>query len=147
MLPSTAPPPPHTQGCRDSHSSIAKPSLVDLVVRTITSCHTETSPDSILLQVVRVLLALVLSLTILPHQSSLLKAVRTVYNVFLMSNDAVNQTVAQGGPHPEAEPLFEDMPRAHALWVGAHCQFRACRRLTRATRCGDVATLTFGPKE
>jgi brefeldin A-inhibited guanine nucleotide-exchange protein len=33
----------------------------------------------------------------LVHQSSLLKAVRTVYNVFLLSNDAPNQIVAQGG--------------------------------------------------
>ena len=92
-----SPPPSPAPGRRDSHSSIAEPSLVDLVVHTITSCHTETSPDAVSLQVVRALLALVLSSTILAHQSSLLKAVRTVYNVFLMSNDPVNQTVAQGG--------------------------------------------------
>ncbi len=92
-----SPPPSPAPGRRDSHSSIPEPSLVDLVVHTITSCHTETSPDTVSLQVVRALLALVLSSTILAHQSSLLKAVRTVYNVFLMSNDPVNQTVAQGG--------------------------------------------------
>jgi brefeldin A-inhibited guanine nucleotide-exchange protein len=92
-----SPPPSPAQGRRDSQSSIPEPSLVDLVVHTITSCHTETSPDNVSLQVVRALLALVLSSTILAHQSSLLKAVRTVYNVFLMSNDPVNQTVAQGG--------------------------------------------------
>jgi brefeldin A-inhibited guanine nucleotide-exchange protein len=33
----------------------------------------------------------------LVHQSSLLKAIRTVYNVFLLSNDGANQVVAQGG--------------------------------------------------
>ncbi|KAF8265707.1 hypothetical protein EI94DRAFT_1734979 [Lactarius quietus] len=92
-----SPPPSPAQGRRDSQSSIPEPSLVDLVVHTITSCHTETCPDTVSLQVVRALLALVLSSTILAHQSSLLKAVRTVYNVFLMSNDPVNQTVAQGG--------------------------------------------------
>jgi brefeldin A-inhibited guanine nucleotide-exchange protein len=92
-----SPPPSPGPGRRDSHTSIPEPSLVDLVVHTITSCHTETSPDPVSLQVVRALLALVLSSTILVHQSSLLKAVRTVYNVFLMSNDPVNQTVAQGG--------------------------------------------------
>ncbi|KAI0296118.1 Sec7-domain-containing protein [Multifurca ochricompacta] len=91
-----SPPPSPGPGRRDSNSSIPEPSLVDLVVHTITSCHTETSPDAVSLQVVRALLALVLSSTILVHQSSLLKAVRTVYNVFLMSNDPVNQTVAQG---------------------------------------------------
>ena len=92
-----SPPPSPGPGRRDSQSSFHEPSLVDIVVHTITSCHTETSPDAVSLQVVRALLSLVLSSTILVHQSSLLKAVRTVYNIFLMSNDPVNQTVAQGG--------------------------------------------------
>jgi len=92
-----SPPPSPGPGRRDSHSSIPEPSLVDLVVHTITSCHTETSSDPVSLQVVRALLSLVLSQTILVHQSALLKAVRTIYNIFLMSNDPVNQTVAQGG--------------------------------------------------
>ena len=92
-----SPPPSPGPGRRDSQSSIHEPSLVDVVVHTITSCHTETSPDAVSLQVVRALLSLVLSPTILVHQSALLKAVRTVYNIFLMSNDSVNQTVAQGG--------------------------------------------------
>ncbi|KAN0116045.1 hypothetical protein V8E52_006351 [Russula decolorans] len=92
-----SPPPSPGPGRRDSQSSIHEPSLVDVVVHTITSCHTETSPDTVSLQVVRALLSLVLSATILVHQSALLKAVRTVYNIFLMSNDPVNQTVAQGG--------------------------------------------------
>ncbi|KAI0293708.1 hypothetical protein B0F90DRAFT_1897159, partial [Multifurca ochricompacta] len=69
-----SPPPSPGPGRRDSNSSIPEPSLVDLVVHTITSCHTETSPDAVSLQVVRALLALVLSSTILVHQSSLLKA-------------------------------------------------------------------------
>jgi brefeldin A-inhibited guanine nucleotide-exchange protein len=92
-----SPPPSPGPGRRDSHASVPEPSLVDLVVHTVTSCHTETAPDAVSLQVVRALLALVLSPTIHVHQSALLKAVRTVYNIFLMSNDPVNQTVAQGG--------------------------------------------------
>jgi brefeldin A-inhibited guanine nucleotide-exchange protein len=73
------------------------PSLVDLVVHTITACHTETTPETVSLQIVKALLSLVLSPTIFVHHSSLLKAVRTVYNVFLLSADPVNQMVAQGG--------------------------------------------------
>ncbi|KAH9970807.1 hypothetical protein BJV74DRAFT_866467 [Russula compacta] len=92
-----SPPPSPGPGRRDSHSNIPEPSLVDVIVHTITSCHTEASPDAVSLQVVRALLSLVLSSTVLVHQSALLKAVRTVYNIFLMSNDPVNQTVAQGG--------------------------------------------------
>lgn len=71
--------------------------LADLVANTITSAYTESTPDPVALQIVKALLALVLSPTILIHHSSLLKAVRTVYNVFLLSQDSVNQMVAQGG--------------------------------------------------
>jgi brefeldin A-inhibited guanine nucleotide-exchange protein len=80
-----------------SQINTPSPSLVDLVAHTITACHTETTPETVSLQIVKALLSLVLSPVILIHQSSLLKAVRTVYNVFLLSTDPVNQMVAQGG--------------------------------------------------
>ncbi len=80
-----------------SQVDLAPPSLVDAVTHTITSCHEETTSDAVSLQIVKALLALVLSPTLLVHHSSLLKAIRTVYNVFLFSPDPVNQTVAQGG--------------------------------------------------
>lgn len=80
-----------------SQENIADLSLVDIVVHTVTSCHSEATPDSVSLQIVKALLSLALSSTILVHHSSLLKAVRTVYNVFLLSSDPVTQTVAQGG--------------------------------------------------
>jgi brefeldin A-inhibited guanine nucleotide-exchange protein len=96
----TSPPPsPGGPNGRQSGSTQSghEPSLVDIVVHTITSCHTESTPETVSLQIVKALLALVLSTTILVHQSSLLKAVRTVYNIFLLSVDPVNQMVAQGG--------------------------------------------------
>lgn len=95
-LPSPPPSPgPHTPGVPLTHAPAL--SLVDLVAHTITACHTETTPETVSLQIVKALLSLVLSPTILVHQSSLLKAVRTVYNIFLLSADPVNQMVAQGG--------------------------------------------------
>jgi len=93
---SSPPPSPGPSG-RNSSASDHPPSLVDLVVHTITACHSETTPETVSLQIVKALLSLVLSPTILVHHSSLLKAVRTVYNVFLLSTDPVNQMVAQGG--------------------------------------------------
>ena len=99
LLPSP-PPSPTLQGRRSisgSQSNIRQPSLVDLVVHTITACHIETTPETVSLQVVKALLSLVLSPTIHVHHSSLLKVVRTVYNIFLLSTDPVNQMVAQGG--------------------------------------------------
>ena len=85
--------PPNSPG----GGALLSDSLPDLVAHTITSAYTETTPDPVSLQIVKALLALVLSPTILVHHSSLLKAVRTVYNVFLLSQDPVNQMVAQGG--------------------------------------------------
>ena len=94
----TSPPPSPGPNSRGSMQAPREPtSLVDLVVHTITACHTESTPETVSLQIVKALLALVLSPTVLVHQSSLLKAVRTVYNVFLLSVDPVNQMVAQGG--------------------------------------------------
>ncbi|KLO19767.1 Sec7-domain-containing protein [Schizopora paradoxa] len=87
----------HEKFATESQTDIQQPTLVDIVAHTITSCHTESTPDAVSLQIVKALLSLVLSSTMLIHQSSLLKAVRTVYNIFLMSPDPVNQTIAQGG--------------------------------------------------
>ncbi|KAI9069221.1 Sec7-domain-containing protein [Trametes sanguinea] len=101
QAPSSPPPSPGPNSrnsmSNGSHSSLPQPSLVDLVVHTITSCHNESTPETVSLQIVKALLSLVLSQTVLVHQSSLLKAVRTVYNIFLLSVDPVNQMVAQGG--------------------------------------------------
>ncbi|OCF43947.1 guanine nucleotide exchange protein for ADP-robosylation factor [Kwoniella heveanensis CBS 569] len=90
-----------------SHSFFSEPNgpppglspLPDLITHTITLSYSETSPPQVALQVVKALMAIVLSTDkgMLVHQSSLLKAIRTVYNVFLLSNDAANQVVAQGG--------------------------------------------------
>jgi brefeldin A-inhibited guanine nucleotide-exchange protein len=71
-------------------------SLADLVTITITSAYTESTSDAVSLQIVKALLSLVLSNSLLVHHSSLLKTVRTVYNVFLLSQDSTNQMVAQG---------------------------------------------------
>ena len=98
---SSPPPSPHPSvldtSTDASQTHMPQPSLIDLVAHTITACHSENTPEAVSLQVVKALLSLVLSPTILVHHSSLLKAVRTVYNVFLLSSDAVNQMVAQGG--------------------------------------------------
>ncbi|KAG7096991.1 hypothetical protein E1B28_004386 [Marasmius oreades] len=89
--------PPPSPGLSGKPSTENSSSLVDLVTNTIAACHSETTPEAVSLQIVKALLALVLSPTIFVHHSSLLKAVRTVYNVFLLSTDPVNQMVAQGG--------------------------------------------------
>ncbi|KIY73726.1 Sec7-domain-containing protein [Cylindrobasidium torrendii FP15055 ss-10] len=97
--PTFASPPPSPRAGTTSapHPEQTQETLVDLVVQTITACHLETTPESVSLQIVKALLSLVLSPTVLVHHSSLLKAIRTVYNIFLLSTDPINQMVAQGG--------------------------------------------------
>jgi hypothetical protein len=81
----------------DVSGKAPQPPLVDPVDLTITACRSNTTPVAVSVQIVMALVSLVLSPDMLIHHSSLLKAVRTVYNVFLLSNDPVNQMVAQGG--------------------------------------------------
>ncbi|KAG8843124.1 guanine nucleotide exchange protein for ADP-robosylation factor [Serendipita sp. 411] len=93
-------------------------SLADLVTHTITSCYTESTPDAVSLQIVKALLQIVLSPHILVHHSSLLKAVRTVYNIFLLSQSSMNQNVAQGGltqmvHHIFARTQVTELTQAH----------------------------------
>ncbi|KAF9481962.1 hypothetical protein BDN70DRAFT_875585 [Pholiota conissans] len=114
--PPPSPSPAGRNAAGASTTNIPLPSLVDLVAHTITSCHTESTPDPVSLQIVKALLSLVLSPTILVHHSSLLKAVRTVYNIFLLSTDPVNQMVAQGG-----------------LTQMVHHVFTRCRRTVKTT--------------
>ncbi|ORY31437.1 hypothetical protein BCR39DRAFT_526742 [Naematelia encephala] len=104
-----------------SHSFFSEPNgppkgmspLPDLITHTITLSYSENSPPQVALQVVKALMAIVLSTdkSMLVHQSSLLKAVRTVYNVFLLSNDTANQVVAQGGLTQMVHHVFSRVVR------------------------------------
>lgn len=104
-----------------SHSFFSEPNgpppgmspLPDLITHTITLAYTENTPPQVALQVVKALMAIVLSTDpgMLVHQSSLLKAVRTVYNVFLLSNDTNNQVVAQGGLTQMVHHIFSRVQR------------------------------------
>lgn len=86
--------------------------LADLVTSTVCDCFSPspsssssssnstantvtTQHDTLLLRLLSCLLSLILSSALAVHQSSLLKAVRTVYNVFLMGRQGTVQTVAQ----------------------------------------------------
>jgi len=80
-----------------SNAGALPTSLADLVTHTITNSYTESTPDAVSLQIVKALLQIVLSPHTLVHHSSLLRAVRTVYNIFLLSPSPVTQNVAQGG--------------------------------------------------
>ncbi|GAA5971918.1 hypothetical protein JCM21900_001320 [Sporobolomyces salmonicolor] len=60
-----------------------------------TNSAATTQHDTLLLRLLSCLLSLILSSLLPVHQSALLKAVRTVYNVFLLGSAGTVQTVAQ----------------------------------------------------
>ncbi|WFC97503.1 guanine nucleotide exchange protein for ADP-robosylation factor [Malassezia yamatoensis] len=94
---------------RDSELSITP--LADIVVETVCECFEDQLDERIGVQIVKALLACVLSTSIRVHQSSLLHAVRTVYNVFLVSRTSATQAIAQGSLSQMISYVFSRVPR------------------------------------
>ena len=86
--------------------------LADLVVETVCDCFEDQLDERVAVQIDKALLACVLSTSIRVHQSSLLRAVRTVYNVFLMSRTPAYQAMAQGSLTQMVSYVFSRVPRA-----------------------------------
>ncbi|CAJ0857058.1 5025_t:CDS:2, partial [Entrophospora sp. SA101] len=86
-----------------------KQNLIDLVIDTICDCFVgENTDDKVQLQIIKALLAAVSSIDIPVHHSSLLKSIRTSYNIFLLSKNPTNQTVAQGTLTQMVNQVFEN---------------------------------------
>lgn len=82
--------------------------LIERAIDTICDCFQgETTPVEIQLQIVKSLLAAVLNDKIVVHGAGLLKAVRQVYNVFLLSRNTNNQQIAQGTLAQMVGTVFE----------------------------------------
>jgi brefeldin A-inhibited guanine nucleotide-exchange protein len=82
--------------------------LIERAIDTICDCFQgENTPVEIQLQIVKSLLAAVLNDKIVVHGAGLLKAVRQVYNVFLLSKSSPNQQVAQGTLTQMVGTVFE----------------------------------------
>uniref|UniRef100_A0A183C0R6 SEC7 domain-containing protein n=1 Tax=Globodera pallida TaxID=36090 RepID=A0A183C0R6_GLOPA len=86
--------------------------LPDRVVQTICSPfqgpHTD---DSIQLQIIKGILALILNNNCKIHEGSLLLAVRTCFNIYLASRSAVNQSTAKGILTQTINFVFANMER------------------------------------
>lgn len=86
----------------------APPPLIERAIDTICDCFAgETTAPEVQLQIVKSLLAAVLNDKIVVHGAGLLKAVRQVYNVFLLSRSTANQQVAQGTLTQMVGTVFE----------------------------------------
>ena len=97
---STSPP---TDSADKSHTP-----LIERAIDTICDCfQDEATPVDVQLQIVKSLLAAVLNDTVIVHGAGLLKAVRQVYNIFLLSKSVPNQQVAQGTLTQMVGTVFE----------------------------------------
>lgn len=84
------------------------PPLIERAIDTICDCFQgEATAIEVQLQIVKSLLAAVLNDKIVVHGAGLLKAVRQVYNVFLLSRSTANQQVAQGTLTQMVGTVFE----------------------------------------
>jgi brefeldin A-inhibited guanine nucleotide-exchange protein len=71
--------------------------MLDRAIDTICDCFQgETTPVDVQRHIIQALLAAVLNDKVIVHGAGLLKAVRQVYNVFLLSRSTDNQQAAQG---------------------------------------------------
>ncbi|KAL8697076.1 MAG: hypothetical protein Q9201_007323 [Fulgogasparrea decipioides] len=85
-----------------------QPPLIERAIETICDCfQDEATPAEVQLQIVKSLLAAVLNDKIIVHGAGLLKAVRQVYNIFLLSKAPANQQVAQGTLTQMVGTVFE----------------------------------------
>ena len=100
--------PAEAQDPNASPSSHQQVPLIDRAIETICDCfQNEATPFEIQLQIVKSLLAAVLNDKLIVHGSGLLKAVRQVYNIFLLSKSNTNQQVAQGTLTQMVGTVFE----------------------------------------
>ena len=82
--------------------------LIERAIDTICDCfQDEATPAEVQLQIVKSLLAAVLNDKIVVHGAGLLKAVRQIYNIFLLSKSGSNQQVAQGTLSQMVGQVFE----------------------------------------
>ena len=85
-----------------------QPPLIERAIETICDCfQDEATPAEIQLQIVKSLLAAVLNDKIIVHGAGLLKAVRQIFNIFLLSKSTSNQQVAQGTLTQMVDTVFE----------------------------------------
>ncbi|KAJ2906330.1 putative guanyl-nucleotide exchange factor protein [Zalerion maritima] len=95
-------------GSEGAAAAAARAPLIERAIDAICDCFQgETTHVDVQMQIVKSLLAAVLNDKIIVHGAGLLKAVRQVYNVFLLSRHTGNQQIAQGTLTQMVGTVFE----------------------------------------
>lgn len=113
--------------------------LIERAIDTICDCFQgEATLVEVQLQIVKSLLAAVLNDKIIVHGAGLLKAVRQVYNIFLLSRSTANQQVAQGTLTQMVGTVFERVKtRIHMKEARANLDKHASRSSLAVDRSDD----------
>ena len=89
------------------------PSTMDSIIETICGCD-DFDDDNVQLQVIKALLTAVTSQTCEVHEGGLLVAVRSCYNIHLVTRNAVNKTTAKATLTQMLSIVFQRMEAADA---------------------------------
>lgn len=122
--------------------------LIERAIDTICDCFQgEATLVEIQLQIVKSLLAAVLNDKIIVHGAGLLKAVRQVYNIFLLSRSTANQQVAQGTLTQMVGTVFERVKtRLHMKEARANLdKLKASRSSLAVDRSDDLESQAGKP--
>ncbi|KAK6349422.1 guanine nucleotide exchange protein for ADP-robosylation factor [Orbilia brochopaga] len=84
--------------------------LIERAIDSIAGCFIgEITDDKVQMQIIKALLSAVLNDKFVVHGAGLLKSIRLIYNIFLLSRNTANQTVAQGALTQMVNVVFERM--------------------------------------
>jgi brefeldin A-inhibited guanine nucleotide-exchange protein len=122
----------------DADADTEKPPLIERAIDTIYDCFQgESTPPQIQRHIVQSFLAAVLNDKVVVHGAGLLKAIRQVYNVFLLSKNSANQQVAQATLTQMVGTVFERVKtRIHMKEARANLS-----RLGKDTANGSAVTV------
>ncbi|KAF3937435.1 hypothetical protein ABW19_dt0208610 [Dactylella cylindrospora] len=93
-----------------STSATSTTPLIERAIDTIAACFIgDVTDDKVQMQIIKALLSAILNDKFVVHGAGLLKSIRQIYNIFLLSRNAANQTVAQGALTQMVNVVFERM--------------------------------------
>ena len=107
---SSPPPPPSDAGAPETTNKEEVP-LIDEVVETVCRCN-NLADDGVQLQVIKALLTAITTEHATVNEESLLLAVRSCYNIHLVSHSIVNKTTAKATLTQMLSFMFQRMETA-----------------------------------
>ncbi|KAG8627086.1 hypothetical protein KVT40_004569 [Elsinoe batatas] len=124
----------------DIPSEEQKAPLIERAIDTICDCFQgEATPNEVQMQIIKSLLSAILNDKIVVHGAGLLKSVRQIYNIFLLSKSSPNQQIAQGTLTQMVGTVFE---RVKARLASKSARFNSSKS---SLNSGPYADPTMSP--